>query len=207
MKSNWQNSLNSSFKDEMDSPTFWSVLTLSDMRSVCYMLTCCSSRSPLPSCPLHLVAQEARVCGLQPGFPAWFGQSREPIGDWRVERKLSGYPFLQLPPCCIFLPWSEHLSHSSFPQLNINNRQSIPSWVAWTIKNLPARRETWVQSLGWEDPLEKGIATHYSILAWRILWTVGVCGLQSMDTTEWRTHTQIFLFKFAWKALIGFPGG
>ena len=38
------------------------------------------------------------------------------------------------------------------------------------VKNLPAMRETWVQSLGWEDPLEKEMATHSSILAWRIPW-------------------------------------
>ena len=37
-------------------------------------------------------------------------------------------------------------------------------------KNLPAMQETWVQPLGWEDPLEKGVATHSNILAWRILW-------------------------------------
>ena len=40
-----------------------------------------------------------------------------------------------------------------------------------TVKNLPAMQENWVQSLGWEDPLEKGKATHSSILAWRIPWT------------------------------------
>ena len=39
------------------------------------------------------------------------------------------------------------------------------------VKNPPAMSETWVQSLGWEDPLEKGMATHSSILAWRIPWT------------------------------------
>ena len=44
--------------------------------------------------------------------------------------------------------------------------------VVQLAKNLPAMRETWVQSLGWEDPLEKGKATHSSILAWRIPWTV-----------------------------------
>ena len=44
--------------------------------------------------------------------------------------------------------------------------------VAQLGKNLPAMREIWVQSLGWEDPLEKGKATHSSILAWRIPWTV-----------------------------------
>ena len=45
---------------------------------------------------------------------------------------------------------------------------SWASLVAQLIKNLPAIQETWVQSLGWEDPLEKGKATHSSILAWRI---------------------------------------
>ena len=46
------------------------------------------------------------------------------------------------------------------------------SLVAQLVKNLPKVRETWVRSLGWEDPLEKGKATHSSILAWRIPWTV-----------------------------------
>ena len=49
---------------------------------------------------------------------------------------------------------------------------SWASLVAQLLKNLPAMRETWVQSLGWEDPLEKGTATHSSILAWRIPWAV-----------------------------------
>ena len=44
--------------------------------------------------------------------------------------------------------------------------------VAQLVKNLPAIRETWVQSLGWEDPLEKGMVTHSSILAWRIPRTI-----------------------------------
>ena len=46
------------------------------------------------------------------------------------------------------------------------------SLVAQLVKNLPAMWESWVRSLGWEDPLEKGTATHSSILAWRIPWTV-----------------------------------
>ena len=48
------------------------------------------------------------------------------------------------------------------------------------MKNLPAMRETWVQSLDWEDPLEKGMATYSSILVWRIPWTEKSGGLQSM---------------------------
>ena len=46
-----------------------------------------------------------------------------------------------------------------------------------SIKNLPAMRKTWVRFLGWEDPLEKGMATHSSIPAWRIPWTVQSMGL------------------------------
>ena len=49
---------------------------------------------------------------------------------------------------------------------------SWASLVAQLVKNPPAVRETWVQSLGWKDPLEKGKAAHSSILAWRIPWTV-----------------------------------
>ena len=50
------------------------------------------------------------------------------------------------------------------------------------MKNLTAMRETWVRSLGWEDPLEEGMATHTSILAWRIAWTEEPGGLQSMES-------------------------
>ena len=56
--------------------------------------------------------------------------------------------------------------------------------VAQTLKNLPAMRESWVQSLGWEDPLEKGMATHSSILAWRSPWTEDPDGLQSLGCKE-----------------------
>ena len=54
------------------------------------------------------------------------------------------------------------------------------SLVAQRLKHLPAMRETWVQSLGWEDTLEKEMATHSSILAWRIPWLEEPGGLQSM---------------------------
>ena len=54
------------------------------------------------------------------------------------------------------------------------------SLVAQMVKNPPAVQETWVRSLGWEDPLEKEMATHSSILAWRIPWTEEPGGLQSM---------------------------
>jgi len=54
------------------------------------------------------------------------------------------------------------------------------SLVAQMVKNLPAMWETWVRSLGSEDPLEKGMATLSSILAWRIPWTEEPAGLESM---------------------------
>ena len=54
------------------------------------------------------------------------------------------------------------------------------SIVAQSIKNLPAKQEAGVQSLGQEDPLEKEVATHFSILAWKIPWTEEPGGLQSM---------------------------
>ena len=68
---------------------------------------------------------------------------------------------------------------------------SWASFVAQLVKNLPAIQETWVQSLGWEDPLEKGKATHSSILAWRI-----PCTVQSMRSQrvghDWANFTFTF---------------
>ena len=54
--------------------------------------------------------------------------------------------------------------------------------MAQMVKSLPAMQETWVRSVDWEDPLEKGMATHSSILAWRIPWTEEPGGLQSMGS-------------------------
>ena len=56
------------------------------------------------------------------------------------------------------------------------------SLVTLVVKNLPAMQETWVQSLGQEDPLEEDTATHSSILAWKIPWTEEPGGLQSMGS-------------------------
>ena len=69
-----------------------------------------------------------------------------------------------------------------------------PTLVAQAVKNLPAVQKTWVRSLGWEDPLEKGMATHSSVLARRIPWTEEPHGLQSIGshrvTTEATQHSQ-----------------
>ena len=58
------------------------------------------------------------------------------------------------------------------------------SLIAQLVKNLPAMQETLVRSLGWEDPMEKGKATHSSILAWRIPWTDSPWGHKESGTTE-----------------------
>ena len=58
------------------------------------------------------------------------------------------------------------------------------SLVAQTVKNLPAMKKTWVRSLGQEDPLEKGIATHSSVRAWRTPWIEEPDGQQSMGSQE-----------------------
>ena len=58
--------------------------------------------------------------------------------------------------------------------------------VARLVKNLPAMWETWVQSLGWKTPLEKGMVTHFNILAWRIPRAEESCGLQSMGSQRVR---------------------
>ena len=58
------------------------------------------------------------------------------------------------------------------------------SLVAQLVKNLPAMQKTPVPSLGWEDPLEEGMATHSSILAWKIPWTEEPGRLQSMGSKE-----------------------
>ena len=78
------------------------------------------------------------------------------------------------------------------PQIRIG-----ASLVAQRLKRLPAMKETWVRSLGWEDPLEKEMATHSSILAWRIPWTEEPGGLQSTGSPrvrhDWVTSLSFFL--------------
>ena len=87
----------------------------------------------------------------------------------------------------------------SSPGLSSVHRSICPShtsyWasLAQIVKNLPAMQDTWVQSQGWKDPLEKGMATHSSILAWRIPWTEEPGRLQSMGSQrvrhDWATKT------------------
>ena len=88
-------------------------------------------------------------------------------------------------------PWSPALAGGFFttgppgkPPFDFNSYSSGASHIAQSIKHLPATRETWVQFLGWEDPLEKEMAIHSSILAWRIPWTEEPGRLQFMGSQE-----------------------
>ena len=88
-----------------------------------------------------------------------------------------------------------------------------PFWYYWAslvaqlVKNPPAMRETWIRSLGWEDPLEKGKATHSNIQAWRIPWTVWSMGLQRVGH-NWATcpltffHTVFVFARLIWLSMI-----
>ena len=78
---------------------------------------------------------------------------------------------------------NKFLGKYSLPKLSGINRQHEQT-IAQFVKNPPAMQETLVQSLGWEDPLEKGRATHSSILAWRIPWTVYPWSHKESDVTE-----------------------
>ena len=81
---------------------------------------------------------------------------------------------------------------------------SVASLVAQMVKRLPAKQETRVQSLRWEDPLEKEMAIHSSTLAWRIPWTEDPGRLQSMGLQrvghDWATFLSLFLIGLYWKA-------
>ena len=76
------------------------------------------------------------------------------------------------------------LKHSMYN--NNNNNKIVHYNDGLTAKNPPAMQETWVRSLGWEDPLEEEMVTHSSILAWKILWTEepATMGGKELDTTE-----------------------
>ena len=97
----------------------------------------------------------------------------------------------------MFLPYAFFLWWVSRALQNVYVTPSAfwASLVAQTVKRLPAVRETWVQSLGWEDPLEKGMATHSSTLAWKIPWVEEPGRLQSMGSQrvrhDWATSLDL----------------
>ena len=84
------------------------------------------------------------------------------------------------------------LGRSSGEGIGSPLQYSWPSLVTQLVNNLPAMWKTWVQSLGWEDLLEKGMATHFSIMAWRIPWTVQPMRSQSQtQLSDFHFHFHI----------------
>ena len=96
-------------------------------------------------------------------------------------------------PCTVQSMGSQRVRHNlvTFTSLAVDYFRA--SLVAQMVKNSPAMQETWVQSLGQEDPLEKGMATHSSILTWRIPWTEEPARLQSMGLQK-SIYKQIILW-------------
>ena len=126
-------------------------------------------------------------------FLGWPRQSEEPGGvwaqgsTWPSEQQLEGL-------CCVhwlqasFSPAALPLS----PAELLSNNACVASLVTQMIKNLPALQETQVWSLGWDNSLEKEMATHSTILAWKIPWAEEAGGLQSMGSPwvghDWATN-------------------
>ena len=113
-----------------------------------------------------------------------------------IIRALSGFPDSSVgkeSACNAGEPVSIHgLERSPGEGISYPLQYSWASLVAQLVKNPPAMWETWIRSLGWEDPLEKGKATHSSILAWRIPWTIQSMGSQRVGY-NWATFTFTFL--------------
>ena len=107
-------------------------------------------------------------CSLSPLLPIFFSQ----VSDLTQET-LPAY-------ICLLPSWASY-SRNTWKVLSwhLFLRGPGTSLMAQMVKNLPAVQEIWVWSLGWEDPLEKGKATHSSIMAWKIPWTEESGGLES----------------------------
>ena len=106
------------------------------------------------------------------GFPRWSGGRHSVLPMQGVRGSIPGQgnrPYMLQPRVHMF-----QLTPGTAQYINEhkyyfkNEKEGKASLVAQLVKNLPLMQETWVRSLGWEDPLEEGMATHSSILAWRI---------------------------------------
>ena len=146
------------------------------------MSTCMCAKS-FESCPTLC---EPMDCSLPGSSVHGILQAR--IFKWAAMPYFSGSCQLSIKPTSFTTP---ELAGGLFTT-------SWASLVAQRLKCLPAMRETWVQSLGQEDPLEKEMATYSSILAWRIPWTEESVGLQSTGSQrvghDWATSRSFFSF-------------
>ena len=138
----------------------------------------------------------------EPGAP-------QSMGPQRVRRDWSDYAHSPHPlvntRSCAWPQWrqtetSDFGAEKGFLQAiqaMVASALKMASLVAQTVKNPPAVQVTWVRSLGWEDPVEKEMASHSSILAWKIPWTEEPGGLQSTGSQrvqhDWATNTFTFM--------------
>ena len=120
--------------------------------------------------------------GIEPKSPALAGRFFTPESPWKILVHEWVYMRTYVPVCSVWLlvitPFHFSLSWKAYLKKSKRYRNSL---VTQRLKHLPARRETRVQSLGREDPLEKEMATHFSILAWKIPWTVAQQATLSME--------------------------
>ena len=123
------------------------------------------------------------------GLEAYFWETQRAVGN--RDYTLKGH--------------TQNLSCSGTQGWSNNLKGAWASLAAEMVKNLPPMQETWAQSLGWEDPLEEGMATHSSILAWRIPWTEEPGGLWSIgsQTASVRQrlkllHAHAFIYMYIW---------
>ena len=120
--------------------------------------------------------------------PLGFSQTTQPKYKNRDQHDFS--PCAGATAGCLFFSYTNKSWQTSYNQALSWCTTLCPMLAAQMIKNLPAMQESQVPSLGWEDPLEKQMATHSSILAWRILWTEEPGGLQSMGSQRVR-HNRV----------------
>ena len=166
-----------------------------------------------------------RVSALSwwPGLQSWEGRTDSttsaPVAAEQARRDGGGFPlsFCSSPhfpaPAPAPAPAPSNLRctlHNALPQI-FPTTLAIrwASLVAQRLKHLPTTQETWVRSLGWEDPLEKEMATHSSSLAWRIPWTEEPGGLWSTGSRtvghDWATSLSLSLSKCtSWVATLPF---
>ena len=119
------------------------------------------------------------ICGvLDYETMIWFGKLSKPLWLYTKGNSPSSVS------TWVILFWA--MGHTGVLLESLTEWHLWASLVAQMVKNLPAKQETQVVSLGQEDPLEKGMATHSSILAWRISWTEEPGGLQSIESQRVR---------------------
>jgi len=130
------------------------------------------------------------------GWDGWTASLTQETWVWASSRKWRRQGSLV---CCN--PWGHKELDTTDQPNNNNNHWGLPSLVVQTVKNLPAMQDTQVLSLGWEDPLEKTMATHSSILAWRIPWTEEPRGSHKRVGHNWVINTFTFTYHLGWEPL------